>query len=151
MQVDVSTVMSIFSGIVSVAFALYLAIAKYAIGQREKEIDRRLDEHQGVHTRAVAECAAETRKLADRLTGVEKEAIHQEGLIKLVQANHDGLLSDIEEIKRTMCTKSEFDARMTNIERTQNQILAELRGGSSRYASHGSVPVQSPYPKKEPR
>lgn len=122
MQIDLASVIATVSGIVSVAFALYVALAKYAVAQREKEIDRRL-EH----------CAEEQKHLADRIGNEEKATIRQDGALNLVKQTHDDVLHDIEEIKRLMVTKAEWEPRMTNIERTMNQILSELRG--SRYSS----------------
>lgn len=142
---DGPAVWEVAGGALSIGVALYVGIVRYAINQREKEIDRRIGETQKSQATSSRECTRELRSLADRLTTEEKATIRQDGEIRLVNQNHDSLTSDIEEIKRTMVTKSEWEPRMTALERNTNQILAELRSGSGRYS-----PVRQPPPISDP-
>lgn len=134
MQVDVSTVLGFLATVISVAVGAWFAIARYAIAQREREIDRRLDD-----------CRNESRQLNDRLHTEEKATIRQDGDVSRVRDSHGTLVSDIEEIKRTMVTKVEF----LSVERAMNQILTEVQRGRSGGA-YSAVPQA--FPKKpEPR
>jgi hypothetical protein len=127
MQIDISTALGFLATVISVAVGAWFATARYAISQREREIDRRLDD-----------CRDELRKLNERLHTEEKATIRQDGDVARVRDSHGTLLCDIEEIKKSMVTKSEFLV----LERTLTQILTEMqrtRSGSS-YQSISSGP-----------
>jgi DNA repair exonuclease SbcCD ATPase subunit len=121
MQVDLSTVLGLAASAASIIVGAWLAIIRYAIAQREREIERRLDD-----------CRDETRKLSDRLHAEEKATIRQDGDVKLVRGAHENLAADIEEIKRTMATKTDT----SNLDRHIQEILTELRGARGRQPSH---------------
>lgn len=144
MQIELGTVISVVGGLLSIALTAYVALARYAIGQREQTLNDKLNRY-----------AEHIDKLDVRINVEEKSTIRQDGDLALVKQNHDQVQSDIEEVKRTMITKAEFEPRMTNLERLVNQVLTELRGISTRYSSHGSgqqfPATPSPFPKKDPR
>lgn len=127
MQVDLTTVLAAGSGLLSTLFGAYVGLLKYTVAQRERELDRQLEQ-----------LMAESSKLKDRVSEEEKSTIRQDGEIKLVQQTHNDVKADIDEVKRTMVTKAEWEPRMTNMERTLNQVLTELRGISTRYSTHQS-------------
>jgi len=126
-QIEATAVFGAAGSLLAFGVTIYIAIFRYALSQKEREIDRRFED--------VVRRAEST---TDRLNDEEKATIRQDGQINLVQNNHDALTRDLEEIKRNMITKAEFEPRMTNLERTLNQILAELRG---RYPSYGQMPA----------
>jgi septal ring factor EnvC (AmiA/AmiB activator) len=129
MQVDLSTVLGAFASVISVAVATWFAMARYAIAQREREIDRRLDD-----------CRDESKKLNERLHTEEKATIRQDGDVNRVRDSHGTLAADIEEIKRTMGA----------LDKTMNQIHLEMQRGRS--GSGGSGGYVSATPKKlDPR
>lgn len=135
MQVELSTVVAFVTGLLSTGLGIYVALLRYTVGQREKEIDRRL-----------THCDVENAKLVETVHALEKTTIKQQGDINLVQRTHDDVKGDVEEVKRTMITKAEFEPRITNLERTANQILSELRG---RYPSGQAMhAVTPPAPKR---
>lgn len=133
MQVDVSTALGFFASVISVAVAAWFGVARYAIAQREREIDRRLDD-----------CRNECRQLNDRLHTEEKATIRQDGDVARVRDSHGTMVSDIEEIKRTMVSKSEVVALEKAINQVHND-LARSRGGSGAGA-YSAIP--QPFPKK---
>lgn len=128
MQVDVSTALGFLATVISVAVGAWFAIARYALSQREREIDRRLDD-----------CRDELRKLNDRLHTEEKATIRQDGDVNRVRDSHGTLAADIEEIKRTMAA----------LDKTLNQIHVEMQRGRSGGA-YSAIPTA--FPKKpDPR
>lgn len=124
MQVDITTVIGIISTICSLGLGAWLAVAKVALTNREKDIDRRLDDLRG-----------DLRGIDTRLHAEEKSTIRQDGEIRLVQSTHDNLTSDMHEIRRTMVTKAEF----AQLGRTTEQILARLDGRENRRFPSGST------------
>jgi predicted AAA+ superfamily ATPase len=141
MQVELSTVLSIFATFLSISMGVIVAVARIAIGNREKEIDRRSDE-QGKKLEAID----------SRLHIEEKSTIRQDGVIDRLKDTHTNLASDVEEIKHNMFTKGEGVQLEKNIER----ILQSLErrpgyagGGSSQYSQVRSESPPSPPPRKD--
>jgi predicted RNase H-like nuclease (RuvC/YqgF family) len=143
MQVDLTAVLGVAGSVISLVASVYIAILRYALAAKEQAFERRFTEIEKDAAAQTTSCASDLKKQGDRLAEVEKAAVRVEGRLDLVQNNHDALTRDLEEIKRNMITKAEFEPRMTNLERTLNQILAELRG---RYPSHGTMPAVVPPP-----
>lgn len=141
MQVEVTTVLGFLGTTAGTLISIYLAMFRYALAQKEAEFERRFTDIENAADERKVRCEEDMRSLDNRITVEEKCTIQLTGDINLVRNNHDSLNKDLEEIKRTMITKAEFEPRMTNLERTLNQILSELRGGGSRYSSHSSIPV----------
>jgi len=113
MQVDLTTVLSVLSTIASLGFAAWLTTARYAWSNREKDIDRRIED-----VRSLA-AAVDTR-----LHTEEKATIRQDGEISLVKQTHGNIDDDVQEIKRTMVTKVELQ----HLIRTTDQILQKIEG-----------------------
>jgi len=141
MQVDLTAVLGVAGSVISLVASVYIAILRYALAAKEQAFERRFSEIEKDAVTQTTSCASDLKKQGDRLAEVEKAAVRVEGRLDLVQNNHDALTRDLEEIKRNMITKAEFEPRMTNLERTLNQILAELRG---RYPSQGTMPAVVP-------
>lgn len=142
MQVDVSTVIALVSAICSFALGAWLFVARIAISNREKEIDRRHDELR-----------KRQEEMDLRLHTEEKSTIRQDGDLRLVQNTHDNLANDLQEIKRTMATKAELQ----HINRTTEQILARIDGRpsprgfpSGGYTSTSEPASPKPIPRREP-
>ena len=141
MQIEVTTVLGFLGSAVGTAVSIYMAILRYAIGQEKAAIERRfISLEKEVNTQSIR-CTLDMKKLEDRMNDDEKTTIRLTGSLNLIENNHTALNNDIEEIKQSMITKAEFEPRMTNLERTLNQILSELRG---RYPSHSGMPAVSP-------
>lgn len=133
MQVDVTLVVTVISGILGVGLAIYTGLLKYTVTQKENELNRRIEEGKTALALHVEKTMTEQRLISDRLHVEEKATIAQNGEIKLVQSNHAQLDNDLEEIKRNMSlliTKAEFEPRISNVERLLNQILSEMRNRS---------------------
>lgn len=148
MQVELRDVVSAAAGVLSVLMGAYVMLLRYAISQREKELDNRIAAIAKEQERTQKECGDEMKNLVARLAEEEKATIRQKGEMDLVRAQHEAQIGDIEEIKRTMLTRTEFEPRMTSIEKTLREILAEMRGSSSRYY-HGSQTSMPPVKKPD--
>lgn len=134
MQIDLTVVISVVSSILSLGFGAWLATARIAYANREKEIDRRFEK---------------VEEIDKRLHMEEKATIRQDGDLHLVQNNHDNFTGDLHEIKRNMATKSE----VAQVSRTTEQILARLDGRrfSPMGGTYAQGPSESPSPKPIPR
>jgi hypothetical protein len=115
MQVDLSVVMSVAGG----GIGLYVTLLRYTISQQAKTYEKQFE----LLTVSQASTLA-------RLVDEEKNTIRLDGEIALAKLEHSQLTSAVTEIKESMITKVEFEPRMTNLERTLNSILSELRGAS---------------------
>lgn len=111
MQIELSAVLGFFGVVLSVTSMIVLALGRIAVANREKELDRRIDEVTKDHK------ATDTRLHAE-----EKATIRQDGEIKLVQQVHRNLARDIEDIKTYMVTKAEFNQLEKGIERLTNTV-----------------------------
>lgn len=85
MQVDLSTILAALSTAMSLAFGAWFATARYALNQREREIDRRLEE-----------CQKTSQEIDVRLHLEEKSTIRQDGELRLVQQTHEARLQNLE-------------------------------------------------------
>lgn len=137
MQIDVSTALGFLATVISVAVGAWFATARYAIAQREREIDRRLDD-----------CRNECRQLNDRLHIEEKATIRQDGDVMRVRDSHGAMVADIYEIKQTLVTKNEVVTLEKAITQINNEISRARGGGGG--GAYSAIP--QPFPKKpEPR
>ena len=134
---------AIISGILSVVFGIVLFALKYAVAQRDKEVDRRLDAGEKLS----AANAEELKGQAERMRNQELKSNTLEGDLKLTNQAHTTADNDIDDIKKSMITRQEFDRGMTSIEGMlrQNstllsQILSQLQ--PPRYASQQRFPAQ---------
>ena len=140
MQVDLATVVAAFATTLSIASMIIVTLGKIAIANRDKEIDRRIED-----------TAKKAESIDLRLHTEEKATIRQDGEIKLVAQNHQGLAEDIDEIKRNMVTKSEWNQLEKMMERVTSAVerrTLAAHPSSSQYASFGSPPTSPP--KKNP-
>lgn len=111
MQIDLSTVLAMFSTLASLAFGAWLATAKYALSQREAEINRRMNLLD-----------LEVKAIDTRLHTEEKATIRQDGDLLRVVDTHKNVAEDVQEIKRTMITKAEW----VHFERMIAQQLGQM-------------------------
>jgi len=142
-QVEVTTVLGFAGSALAFGVTVYIAILRYALSQKENELNRRFVEIETDVKDLTKAQAHALESFTSRLVDEEKATIGIDGEMKLLKNNHDALNNALEEIKRNMITKTEFEPRMTNLERTLNQILAELRGRSS-YGSMAAVGTPAP-------
>ena len=148
MQIELSAILGVAGSVAGVVVSMYIAILRHALAQKERETERRFADLEKALEAQTTLCVAGARLHVDRLAEAEKLAIRQGGQIDLAENNHATLMRDLDEIKRSNITKAEFEPRMTNLERTLNQILAEIRGRSA-FPSHGSMAaVTAPSPKR---
>lgn len=138
MQVDLTTVLSVFSAFMSAAVAVVVAIARVAFNNREREIDRRLDD-----------CARTSQGIDTRLHAEEKATIRQDGEMALSRQNHSSLAEDIHEIKRLMVTKAEWQSLERHLQQMGDRRPPYPGGGSGGYSrTDPTSPPASPAPKK---
>lgn len=116
MQVDLSTVLAILSTVLTIGFGAWLATARYALSQRDAEINRRIE---GV--------VADAKAIDQRLHVEEKATIRQDGDLLRVKDTHSNLAEDLQEIKRTMVTKAEWNG----LERMLDNRFSELLRASA--------------------
>ncbi len=141
MQVDLGTVVAAIATILSIASMIIVTLGKITVANREKDIDRRIED-----------TSKKTDAIDLRLHGEEKATIRQDGEIRMVRQHHEGVTDDINEIKRNMITKVEWVQLEKVIDRLTSAV--ERRPGyggaqhsSSQYTSLGS---QTSPPKKSP-
>jgi hypothetical protein len=137
MQIDLSTVLAMISTIASLAFGAWLTTAKYALSQREAEINRRMNLLD-----------ADVKGIDARLHTEEKATIRQDGDLQRAIDTHKNVAEDVLEIKRTMITKAEW----VHFERAiaqQISLMGRSSGGIPRpeytpRATPGSYQLQNP-------
>lgn len=117
MQVDITVVISIVTGIIGAAAWLHVR----SVQERERETEKKLDALEDLLTRISEKHAAAVLALGERMTIEEKATIRQDGEVALVKQSHDNLAGDMDEVKKML-----------------NQILAELRGRPGGYQQHQS-------------
>jgi hypothetical protein len=97
MSIEPAEVMGFLSTIVSVGVGAWVGLARITIANREKEIDRRLDD-----------CRAESKAMNDRLHVEEKATIQQNGEIARLRDQSDRIHADIADMKKHMVTKGDW-------------------------------------------
>lgn len=132
MQVELSTVLAVFGS----GLGLYVGLLRYTIASKEQSYVERFGNLE-----------KDTDHIKERLVNEEKNTIRLDGELKLAQNNHDQLTDTIDEIKKSMITKVEFEPRMTNLERTLNQILSELQRTGGRFPSGQMSSTTPPKPR----
>lgn len=149
--VELSTVISFAASFLTLAMTAYVAIAKYAVAQREAALDRRIDEIEESITKVGNAAASEVKdasklakEYAERLHMTELSVVKLQGELAMARSTAESLDSDFEEIKLKMVARSEWEPQMKNYERTLNNLMLEVRGGS-RYSSSSGLVVS---PKK---
>jgi hypothetical protein len=126
MQID----LGMLSIIVSILTLVIGGLVRVALGNRENEIDRRLNE-----------VGAKVDTLDLRLHSEEKATIRQDGKIEKVEEADLRFRDDMTEIKATMARKSDVEAVEKNIEAGFahiNVALQNLQRGSGGYRPSGT-------------
>lgn len=131
MQIELATILGFVSAVLSVAVGAWVALARITIANREKEIDRRLDD-----------CRAESRAMNERLHVEEKATIQQNGEIARLRDMAGNVRDDVGEVRKHMVTKRDWDHLEGALEKLSSQT-----GGHPRYPS----PAASTYRVTNPR
>jgi len=138
---------ALISAAVSAIVGIALVALRYAIGQRDKDVDRRLS---GQETTA-KETETDQKAIAERLRLEELKSVAMAGDIKVIQNNHSGLDQEMRDLRENIVTRGEWEARMTSlearmtgIERMLQQILSQLQP-PSRYSQHSQHSQQGRY------
>jgi hypothetical protein len=120
---------------------------KYAVAQRDKEVDRRLD--NGEQKVSIGE--VDIKKLVENLHADEIKTVKLEGDLNFLRHAHDGFDRQLGEIRENIVTRQEWESRMSAIEKQLHQILAQLQpryGGSGRYGDSGHEQSSDPAVKR---
>ena len=112
MQID----MGILSIAMSIMVAVFSALGRAALGARERELDGKIS---ALHATA--------EDLGRRVAVEEKESIRQAGTIELIRVTHGDLKRDVEDIKSEMLTRTEYEPRMSSIEKSLSTLITEIR------------------------
>jgi hypothetical protein len=112
MQID----MGILSIAMSIMVAVFSALGRAALGARERELDGKIS---ALHATA--------EDLGRRVAVEEKESIRQAGTIELIRVTHGDLKRDVEDIKSEMLTRTEYEPRMSSIEKSLSALITEIR------------------------
>ncbi len=123
-QISIPVAVSFGSTILTIFLGLYVTLAKYALSQRDREIDRRLDEQHTQQLAAEMKC----NDVALRLMVEEKATIRQDGDMNLLKQTHSQVSDDLADLKATIVTKQEFQAWAVGVERLLNDIRAQNSG-----------------------
>lgn len=123
-QISIPAAISFGSTLLTLFLGLYVALAKYALSQRDREIDRRLDEQHTQQLAAELKC----NDVALRLMAEEKATIRQDGDMNLLKQTHSQVSDDLADLKATIVTKQEFQAWAVGVERLLNDIRAQNSG-----------------------
>lgn len=123
-----SLAVAVISGVLTTVFGVVLFSLKYAVSQRDKEIDRRLDTGETASLKHDKEI--EINK--ERLHIEEKKSVEIDGKLKLVDQTHNTFSCDLDEIKKSIVPRQEWESRMTSIDRTLEKILTRIE--PSRYS-----------------
>lgn len=156
MNPDVQQVLTYAASALSVMGSGFIAALLHTYKQEKKygedrvaKLEATTDEHElaiGERTKHAdhMRMQMDMKELDKKVTEDEKRSIRMEGEINLVRQGHAALITDVEEIKNNMVTRAEWEPHRAAMEKTMNQILAELRG-APRYPS-GAMRYPSPLP-----
>lgn len=139
MQIELSTVFAVGSGILTALFGIYVGTLRYAIASRDREIDRRIE----TLDTAVKSVQSAAVILADRLATEERETVRLDGAIQLLAQALGAVQETITDMHRSMVKRDEWAPRMDSIERQLNKITSALTEGYK----GGSKGVSSTYPR----
>lgn len=118
-------------GALSIIVGIALMALKYAISQRDKDVDRRLADQEA----GARESTTDQKAIAERLRLEELKSVAAAGDIKVIQNNHSGLDQEMRDLRENIVPRQEWESRMTHIERMLQQILTQIQP-SSRYSQH---------------
>jgi len=135
-----STVLAGASAIFTLLIGLATYALKYAIDQRDREVDRRLKDREELSKSHDLDLKA----VSDRLRQEEMKSIRIEGDLKLQSQAHNGLNEDMNAIKTNMVSRQEFEQRMASLERMIQQVLNQMTTQSRYSSSSGRYPQPVP-------
>jgi hypothetical protein len=141
-MVELTTVLSIASSVVVAVLGVVVALMKYALATKEREIERLTGEANAKASKALEVIATQQERFHER----EQRVTRLEGELNLVKASTNTLDETVHEIKDAMVPRHEWQAHAMRVDRTLESILLELRrSGPSRYPS-SSLASPSPIP-----
>jgi hypothetical protein len=153
--VPISTVVTIIVGLLSGAVSVYVVLLKIAVGTYEQSTEKRFIDLERASDEDEKELKKEVKQLTEKNHELEKSQIALQGTVNLLESNHNRSTGEIENIRDHMITKTEFETRMSGLEKVLDTFLKELRSPSvSRYgsSSSGGYPgVRTETPKGTPR
>jgi len=131
---------AIASLVVSVLLALFVAVARYAEGQREKAMDAQFkamgDQVQAANARITSvECKLETKLDAILVgqTGIQKELGELKAKMEFERGSSTGVDTQLKQVWDTFLTKEVFDTRMTGLDREVRDIKSNIAELSKRH------------------
>lgn len=113
-----------------------VGLLKYSESQRAALIDRRLSDHE-THAKDL-ENKLQTEEF--RIRALELQAEKFAGELKLLLQSHEHLGDTLEEIKAEIVPRSEWEHRMTSLEKGLSQIQAGLASLIGRSNIKPSIP-----------
>ena len=119
MQVDAGSAIAIGGAVIT----LYIALAKWALTTKEKEMERQLTDH----AKAIAAIDTETESIKTNAHTCEISRIKMEGELRLTQQANQTIYQDVEEIKASMVRRPEWDTRMQALEQVMHEVQKDLR------------------------
>ncbi len=131
---------AIASLVVSTLLALFVAIARYAEGQRERAMDAQFkamgDQVQAANARITSvECKLETKLDAILVgqTGIQKELGELKAKMEFERGSSTGVDTQLKQVWDTFLTKEVFDTRMTGLDREVRDIKSNIAELSKRH------------------
>lgn len=103
-----SVIVSVLVPVMAVAVGLF----RYAVSQKQAEFEAAF---KALHAKNEKQ-DEENRRTVDRLHEQELHTLKLQGELQLANAHSDNLINDVEEIKETMVTKSEFASLRSMLE-----------------------------------
>lgn len=127
MQIEFSSVISIVSGIIAFGLSTYLALSRHTDKMRDSEVSRRIGELERGEETVNKDLQKEFHAVKDRMHADEMAALQLRSdlaLVRQIQQTHNDAMEDI---RREIVTKAEFESRMSGIERTMERMLDQLQ------------------------
>lgn len=131
---DASVVVSVIAVVVALFTTVMAGLTRYAVAQRDKDVDRRL---------LVLEASTAVLLTAQHATDLAVRGLN--GDMALVRQSHQGFDGDIRQIKESMITRSEWETWREALDKRFDDLVSAVRGAlrpqPGRYASPGSDPM----------
>lgn len=159
-----AVIVSVISLIVGVASAIITALLRYAISNRDSEIDEKLARNERDVKKAIDEARANDREhdrtLQDEVRAMtgklhDRELAHAklEGEVKVLSKSHETIERDVKEIKESMVPRTEWREAQDRIESAQSRLEGKL-DQAVRLAQWRPTPgqmqaVRAPLPREE--
>jgi hypothetical protein len=130
-QIDIATVISVFAIVASLGSAAYFGVSRYAQHTRDSEVNRRL-------------LQAETNimEMIKSVHSDELETVRLQGKLALVEQHHTSLETDLDEIKKLIVPRTEWETSQRNLTGKIDDLTREVRSRvGGRYSTTSSDPA----------